>query len=97
MSFKRFLIWSSGGPPVQLSKTIYAILKKGIMGNIYVQFFVLFTFYSELQLYNPMYHNLSITIYLTMTQILSKMRTFGSGELKIKRVHKLSQYSVVHI
>ena len=24
MSFKRFLIWSSGGPPVWCSKTIYA-------------------------------------------------------------------------
>ena len=36
MSFKRFLIWSSGGPPVQLSGTIYMILKKGIIGNIHV-------------------------------------------------------------
>ena len=44
MSFKRFLIWSSGGPPVQLSKTIYAISKKGIMGNIYVQFFCVIYF-----------------------------------------------------
>ena len=34
MSFKIFLIWSSGGPPVQWSKTIYAILKEGIKGNI---------------------------------------------------------------
>ena len=25
LSFKRFLIWSSGGPPVWCSKTIYAI------------------------------------------------------------------------
>ena len=37
MSFKRFLIWSSGYPPVQWSKTIYAILKEGIMGNIHVK------------------------------------------------------------
>ena len=36
MSFKRFLIWSSGDPPVQWSGTIYAILKGGIMGNIHV-------------------------------------------------------------
>ena len=28
MSFKRFLIWSSGGPPVQLIRTIYVILKR---------------------------------------------------------------------
>ena len=35
MSFKRFLIWSSGDPPVQWSGTIHAILKEGIMGNIY--------------------------------------------------------------
>ena len=31
------LIWSSDGPPVQLSGTIYAILKEGIMGNIQVK------------------------------------------------------------
>ena len=34
MSFKQFLIWSSGGPPVWWSGPIYAILKEGIMGNI---------------------------------------------------------------
>ena len=39
MSFKRFLIWSSGGPPVQWIKTIYAILKEGIMGNILVKLY----------------------------------------------------------
>ena len=39
MSFKRFLIWSSGGPPVQCSGTIYAILKEGIMGNINVKLY----------------------------------------------------------
>ena len=38
MSFKRSLIWSSGGPPVWWSVTIYAILKEGIMGNIHVKF-----------------------------------------------------------
>ena len=37
MSFKRFLIWSSGGPPVQWSGTIYANLKEGSMGNIHVK------------------------------------------------------------
>ena len=37
MSFKRFLIRSSGSPPVQWSKTIYATLKKGIMGNMHVK------------------------------------------------------------
>ena len=37
MSFKRFLFLSSGGPPVQWSRTIYAILKEGIMGNIHVK------------------------------------------------------------
>ena len=31
--FKRFLMWSTGGPPVQWSGTIYAILKEGIMGE----------------------------------------------------------------
>ena len=39
MSFKRFLIWSSGDPPVQWSGTIYAILKKGIMVNIHVKLY----------------------------------------------------------
>ena len=39
MSFKRFLVWSSGGPPVQWSGTIYAILKEGIMGDIYVKLY----------------------------------------------------------
>ena len=39
MSSKRFLIWSSGGPPVQWNGTIYAILKEGIMGNIHVKLY----------------------------------------------------------
>ena len=33
MSFKRFLIRSSGSPPVKWSETIYAILKESIMEN----------------------------------------------------------------
>ena len=37
MSFKRFLMWRSGDPPVRWSGTIYAILKKGILGNIHVK------------------------------------------------------------
>ena len=36
MSFKRFLIWSFGSPPVWCSRTIYATLKDGIMRNIHV-------------------------------------------------------------
>ena len=39
MSFERFLIWSSGGPPVRWSGTIYGILKEGIMGNIHVKLY----------------------------------------------------------
>ena len=39
MSFIRFLIWSSGDPPVKSSGTIYAILKEGIMGNIHVKLY----------------------------------------------------------
>ena len=39
MSFKSFRIWSSGDPPIQGSKTIYAILKEGIMGNSYVKLY----------------------------------------------------------
>ena len=37
MLFKRFLIWSSCNPPVRWSRTIYAILKEDIMGNIHVK------------------------------------------------------------
>ena len=39
MLFKRFLIRSSGGPRVQWSVTIYAIMKEGIMGNIHVKLY----------------------------------------------------------
>ena len=39
ISIKIFPIWSSGDPPVpvQWSRTIYAILKAGIMRNIHVK------------------------------------------------------------
>ena len=43
MSFKRFHFLSSGGPPVQWSRTIYAILKEGIMGNIHVKLYEIWT------------------------------------------------------
>ena len=33
MLFKRFLIWSSGSPPVWQSRKIYAILKEDIIGE----------------------------------------------------------------
>ena len=43
MLFKRFLIWSFGGPPVRWSETIYAIFKAGIMGNIHVKLYETWT------------------------------------------------------
>ena len=43
MSFKRFLIWSSGASLVLWSGTIYAILKKGFMGNIHVKLYEIWT------------------------------------------------------
>ena len=43
MSFKRFLIWSSGGSPVCWSGTIYAILKEAILGNIHVKLYEIWT------------------------------------------------------
>ena len=43
MLFKRSLILSSGGPPVQWSRTIYAILKEGIMGNIHMKLYEIWT------------------------------------------------------
>ena len=39
MSFERILIWSSCGPTVQWRRTISAILKEGIMGNIQVKLY----------------------------------------------------------
>ena len=36
---QKILIWSSGSPPVWCSRTIYAILKEGIMGNIHVKLY----------------------------------------------------------
>ena len=43
MLLKRFLIWSFGGPHVRWSETIYAILKEGIIGNIHVQLYEIWT------------------------------------------------------
>ena len=39
MSYKIFLIWSSGGPPVRWSEIYFAISKEGIMGNIHVKLY----------------------------------------------------------
>ena len=41
--FKRFLICSFGGPLVQWSGTIYAILKERIIGNINVKYYEIWT------------------------------------------------------
>ena len=43
MSSKRFLVWTSGSPPVQWSRTIYAILKESTMGNIRVKSYEIMT------------------------------------------------------
>ena len=43
MFLKIFLIWSSGGPFVQRSKTICAIFEEGIMGNIHVKLYEIWT------------------------------------------------------
>ena len=43
MLFKIFLIYSSGGHLVHLSKTIYAILVESIMANISVKLFKIWT------------------------------------------------------
>ena len=43
MPFKIFHICSSGDPPVQWSKTIYVLLKEGIMGNIHVKLYEIWT------------------------------------------------------
>ena len=39
----RFLIWSSGGPPVWWSGPICALLKEGIMGNVHVKLYEILT------------------------------------------------------
>ena len=41
--FKIFLIYSSGGPFVLQSRTICAILEEGIMGNIHMKLFKVWT------------------------------------------------------
>ena len=43
MLIKRFLIWSSGGPPVRWSGTICVNLNEGIMGNIHVKLYEIWT------------------------------------------------------
>ena len=43
MLFKRVLICSSGSPPVWCSRTIYAILKEGVMGNIHTKLYGIWT------------------------------------------------------
>ena len=43
MSLKRFLTWSSSGPPVLWRGTIYAILKEDIIGNIHVKLYEIWT------------------------------------------------------
>ena len=47
ISFKRFLILSSDRPPVWWSITMYAILKEGIIGNIHVKLYGIWTSGSE--------------------------------------------------
>ena len=43
MYSKVCVIWSSGCPPVQWSKTIYAILKEIIIGNNHVKLYEIWT------------------------------------------------------
>ena len=47
MYFERFLIWSSGSPPVKWGRTIYAIWREGIMGTIHMKFYRIWTSGSE--------------------------------------------------
>ena len=43
MLFKRFIIWGSGGSSVGLSEIICAILKEGVMENINVKLYKIWT------------------------------------------------------
>ena len=43
MPIKIFLIWSSDSPPAWRSRTFYAISKEGIMGNIHVKLYGIWT------------------------------------------------------
>ena len=82
MSFKRFLIWSSGGPPVPWSQTIFAILKEGIMGNSHVKLYEIWTGGSVKK-------SLQTTdTQQTKTDHNSSSCAFGSGELKIRNHNK---------
>ena len=53
--FKRYLIWSSGGPPVQWIRTIYATLEEGIMGYIHVKLFEILTKVQEMSFKEKVY------------------------------------------
>ena len=55
--FKRFLIWSSGSPPVRWSQTIYAILNEGVMGNINIKLCEIWTSSSEEMLFKEKVYN----------------------------------------
>ena len=43
MLFKRYLIWSSGGPPVRWSGTIFAVYEDGIIRNIQMKLYEILT------------------------------------------------------
>ena len=43
MSFKKILIWSSCGPCVLWRGTRFALLLEGIMGNLHVKSFLIWT------------------------------------------------------
>ena len=84
MSFKRFLIWSYEGPPVQWSKTIYAILKEGIMWNIHVKLYEIGpVVQEEMSFKEKVYGRRMIEDgCTTKTDHNTSPWAFGSGELK---------------
>ena len=71
MSFKRFLIWSFGSPPVWCSRTIYAILKDGIMGNIHAKLYGNWTSGSKVDVYSRHFLSRALT-----TPLFSRPKPF---------------------
>ena len=90
MSFERFLIWSPDciPPRVRLSGTIYAILKEGIIGNIHVMLYEIWSSGSEgeVSLKKKFTHDGRAT---------DKGRSQGSGELNIE--YRIFEVLLLHV
>ena len=88
MSFKRFLIWSSGDPPVRWSKTINAFLKRASWETFLWSYLKLGPVIQEEMLFKE--NKYWWTDGWTKTDHNSWPWAFGSGELKVDFEEKYS-------